>query len=1339
MPYSFFSSRTKSAIALTSVSLFFFGSTNYVVANPKNGDVVAGNATITTPNTDTTVINQQTQNVVINWDSFNIGKDETTQFVQPNSDAWALNRITGSSNPSVIEGNLTANGNIAIVNPDGILFSRGSRIDVNSLIATTADISNKDFMQGNLNFNIGGNTSASIINEGNISIGEYGLAAFVAPGLRNSGVITARLGSVSLASGNSFTLDFYGDGLVNLAFGDEIVDEVYDVSTGKAISDMVKNEGIISAEGGTVALTAATARRTVNSVINNTGVIEANTVGMNNGKIILAGQTASTKTDSAPAQVVKVSGIIRASAPASTIQHQGNTVVGGFVEITGEEIQVSGADIDVSGSNGGGTVLLGGDYLGGGEIKLNMGLEDIREDYDVATASIVKVDKATNINASATELGDGGKVILWSEDLTSFAGWISAQGSGEDNKGGFIETSSGNELSVLNANVIAGSGGTWLLDPKYINIGNSDQISGDNQFVSANTIETALNSGTTVKLLATGENAEISVNSDIRKTTGGDAQLLLGSTGSILVDADIISTSGKLDIGFITADVSDNFDDANSQLLSVPSGRLEIEGGHLINTNGGNFGFQGAEFVALGASQFVLDQADEIIPPTRILTKGGSATFVFSPKSVSGLTFATAFGCSGSTTECGLGTNFQIETGAGQVGFAVNTDYSLQGASDIPVVLVGDQGIKTEGELVLNNVALFNYVPSPSRNGIHNVEIGSLRLLNDAVFGLEPEDYSSTIDPLISEPPIVSSTFGFSFEQGQTANGFEIPVATMFSDDGGTENLNISIRVNGSEIQINDVVFGNLRYRGVIDGKIKFEFINEQANFDVGDNSIEITATDEGNNSVTSTVGFSITEPPVVVPQNTPPVPVTGVTLPNGTYVVGEEFDILLPELFTDDGVILNLKVFGPTDGNFQIIEINGQYHLVGRFTGDPGTISLTFRASDNSGASTSLVLQMSIVAAPVDPEPPVDNAPVAISGTVSLPNAQSGVAYNQTTQVLFSDDQALSGLTLVTTNLPAGLVATPNDNGTVTITGTPTVSGNLTFTVTATDVGGNSTSSNLALSINDPVITEPPVAPPLVEPPSVVPVIINTVALDGFGFVGKYGQNYSSFISNDSILEGPSENFSDIQVTFIEGVPEGMIIDVLNDGRLTFSGEYNPNRGGVFGDPKNLFEVNFVVYDPVTETTSSGSFRMFFRDGVSASIENPQLNFEIHAPTLIDVSIDTALNGLATVIAIPGGSLATYTISGTSVVIAYGSVKLQADRNVLSSLDRWSSKIQIETQMLIYSDAESWLDLAANGYIKHGGKERDVILALMYLRALDAGVDANRLKDFFNGIPLPS
>src|SRR6202140_445525 len=245
-------------------------------AGPNGGTVVGGSSTIQGQGTGSVTINQSSQSTIINWNTFNIGVGEKTQFIQPNASAIALNRVTGGLGPSQIWGTITANGKVFLVNPDGILFGAGSKVDAAGFLASTNDIKNSDFMAGHYNFNIPGRLDASIVNFGTITAASGGFAALVAPGVRNAGTITANLGHVALASGNGFTLDFYGDKLITLQVGDEIANKVIDVATGQPPHALVKNEGLLKANGGQGALTATSAREVVDAVIKNTGVIEAN-------------------------------------------------------------------------------------------------------------------------------------------------------------------------------------------------------------------------------------------------------------------------------------------------------------------------------------------------------------------------------------------------------------------------------------------------------------------------------------------------------------------------------------------------------------------------------------------------------------------------------------------------------------------------------------------------------------------------------------------------------------------------------------------------------------------------------------------------------------------------------------------------------------------------------------------------------------------------------------------------------------------------------------------------------------------------------------------------------
>src|SRR6185369_6241478 len=345
-------------LLLATTSAVALGST--AIANPLGGQVVGGNATVQGQGTSTVTVTQTTNSAIVNWTTFNIGAGERTNIIMPNSSSVQLDRVTGGQGPSQILGTLTSNGRVFLVNPDGLLFGPGSVVNAAGFLATTHDITNADFMAGRYNFSIPGRPTASIVNQGTITAQTGGFAALVAPGVRNSGTITATLGKVALASGNSFTLDFYGDKLITLAVGDSIANKVIDVATGRPLKSLVSNtkSGTLSANGGRVELTAAAARAVVDSVINTKGVIRADSIGRHNGMIVLNAATGGSKPAGAPAQTIKLAGTISAAG-----RHRGTT--GGTILVSGEHIKTANAKIDASGRRGGGKVLIGGDWGGG--------------------------------------------------------------------------------------------------------------------------------------------------------------------------------------------------------------------------------------------------------------------------------------------------------------------------------------------------------------------------------------------------------------------------------------------------------------------------------------------------------------------------------------------------------------------------------------------------------------------------------------------------------------------------------------------------------------------------------------------------------------------------------------------------------------------------------------------------------------------------------------------------------------------------------------------------------------------------------------------------------------
>jgi len=491
-----------------------------VFALPQGGEVVSGTVGINTPSVNDMAINQGSNQAIVNWQGFDIGQQESVTINQPNSNSVILNRVVGQ-NPSEILGKLSANGQVFLTNPSGILFGQGAQVNVGALVASTLNISNKDFLNRNYRFTQDANKPlASIINLGDINAGSVGL---LAPRVENRGTIVASLGSVAIASGEKTALDFEGDGLINFEITEPVNGEIRD-GDGNVLQSGVINSGLIQANGGRVVLSALQAQGMIQSVVNNEGMIEAKGVEERNGRIFLLG-----------ADEIINEGTLDVSG-----QEPGQT--GGKIHILGEEVNVKGV-IDASGNAGGGTILIGGDRQG--------------QNPNIQNATNTIVDESAIIKADAINNGDGGKVIVWSENSTKVYGSLSATGGSSGGDGGFVETSGKQFLDVTKAADVSapnGKAGTWLLDPTNIEIV-SGPGNGDGSQVSVTTIETALNAGTSVHIVTSGQGLEegtITVSTAIVKSSGGDTSLTLTAHGDIIVNQSITSTSGALAVNLIS-------------------------------------------------------------------------------------------------------------------------------------------------------------------------------------------------------------------------------------------------------------------------------------------------------------------------------------------------------------------------------------------------------------------------------------------------------------------------------------------------------------------------------------------------------------------------------------------------------------------------------------------------------------------------------------------------------------------------------------------------------------------------------------------------------------------
>ena len=398
---------------------------------PTGGAITAGSGSIAQSGTHMTVT-QTSDRLVTNWRSFDIGSNAGVRFVQPGKNSVALNRVVGGGGPSEILGNLSANGQVWLLNPGGVVIGKGAQVNVGGLVASSLNISDSDFLAGKAHFT-GGATGGAVINQGNITAAG-GVVALIGPQVSNSGTISTPNGSVAMAAGDAVSLDFEGDGLVSV-----------NVDRG-VLNALVRNDGQISADGGSVLLSARAADAAISSVVNNTGVIEAKGLVSRNGRIVLDNDVANGTTN--------VSGTLDVSSASGT---------GGDVVVAGTNIAVNDATINASGATGGGTVKVGGGLKG--------------EDTSIGNAQSVAAGKDVNVFADATGKGDGGTVTFWSDGNNDFAGNIFIRGGANGGDGGLAEVSGKGGLhytGVTNALAAKGVTGDLLLDPKTIEIYGGD-------------------------------------------------------------------------------------------------------------------------------------------------------------------------------------------------------------------------------------------------------------------------------------------------------------------------------------------------------------------------------------------------------------------------------------------------------------------------------------------------------------------------------------------------------------------------------------------------------------------------------------------------------------------------------------------------------------------------------------------------------------------------------------------------------------------------------------------------------------------------------------------------
>lgn len=475
---------------------------------PTQGSIIQGIVTINElPNLMD--INQDSAKAILNWGTFNLGSAATVNFNQPSPSAVILNNIL-DSNPSQIYGHINANGQVFFSNPNGMYFSPSSSVSVGGLVATTNSINNDDFMAGRYNF-YRNSATGSIINEGKLTSSLGGYIALLAPEVRNHGVVIAQLGSVVMAAGDTYTLEFKN--------GSTLTNVYVSAST---LNTLVSNGQAIYAPGGLVILSAKAANQIQGGVINNTGFIEASGLTDHGGIIRLEASNA-----------INHSGNIKANAAPSSKANGGNITL--IADLTNSASFVK---------------VIGAIYAEGGNLGGNGGFIE-------TSGSKVKIEDGASISTHAP-LGKNGEWLL---DPVNFLVASSGGDITGDQLSELLLSSDVTLQTITGANTSANRYGVNGSDG---NITVNDSITWSENKLTLNAanniyINSALNgSGTASLSLLYGQDGGDSnyfINAPVNLPTGNNFSTQKGTAAGSLITYQVINDIAALQ----GIDVSTNF------------------------------------------------------------------------------------------------------------------------------------------------------------------------------------------------------------------------------------------------------------------------------------------------------------------------------------------------------------------------------------------------------------------------------------------------------------------------------------------------------------------------------------------------------------------------------------------------------------------------------------------------------------------------------------------------------------------------------------------------------------------------------------------------------------
>jgi len=853
--------------------------------NPTDPTVVSGSANFQSIGSQLNVTNSN--GAIIDWNSFSIGQDEITRFVQQSASSAVLNRVTGGSLSEIL-GDLQSNGRVFLINPNGLIVGQDAVIDTAGFVGSTLDISNQAFSSGDYSFNGEGGV---IENRGLIHVSGSGDIALIASSVENSGVLRTDNGDITLAAGKSVSLSF--EELPNLSFEVQSPD------------NQVTNLGNIIAAGGSAAL--------VGGRISNNGNVEL--VESPDGRIFLHA------TD-----LAEISGGLDSNggdihAEARQLELRDVTVdtasngIAGDISLLGDNVGLfAGTKVNATGDSGGGTVLIGGEQQGRG---------------DTRRSEFVYLDRDASVNADGGINGDGGTVILFAENSARINGELSARGGLESGDGGFIETSGliGLEVNATpNAGADNGAAGTWLIDPNNIEIvfieGPAEQ--GIEETFDADTVFTAVAAGAILNN-DTIENALQANNVVIDTgTTGTEA-------GDITINTDINSESGNsltfnaarnINInGNIRVTVSEAFPFGGPTVLQFNSnqagtgGSTNIDGvitltADAIEFNGGGLTIADfSELVLLSSQVDVVGGLDQIGSVLEITGGPANIDQLTLNMGVEGGPIINA-DPSGDVTIGFLNINLPgdpmvsssfafaggdfILLDGGSIALQVDPLQSAFGAQFAVAGNLINQGTLTiTGEGNIDFGFDLQAMPAPNGGALTNAMGATINV--DGGIGL------GSVDPIVN-----NGTFNVNEALGPVLN----PVVGVFADFQNNSLININ---PGAMLELAVLTMNQGEVH--LDGGGILSLLEGL--------SIEEGSSITGSGIIESMTGVSVESGGILAPGNSP-----------GALLFGTDLTLF-------DGAILNVELAGASPGEFDVIDVMGNLNVggPGASPADPGVV----------------------------------------------------------------------------------------------------------------------------------------------------------------------------------------------------------------------------------------------------------------------------------------------------------------------------------------------------------------------------------------------------------------